>query len=109
MRLFDGGDVAPRRLSLIKTSGGVGGGVDMFDSSRGGARVIRPLDFVTHRHTFQILFRQIKLRGRFHNSDDILYVYCVCVFQSFSVYYERYFVTLKTPRFKKMHRRSHTM
>lgn len=51
MRLFDGRDVAPRRLSLIKTSGGVGGRVDMFDSSRGGARVIRALDFVTHRHT----------------------------------------------------------
>lgn len=52
MRLFDGGDVAPRRLSLIKTSGGVGSAVDMFDSGRGGVRVIRPLDFVTHRHTF---------------------------------------------------------
>lgn len=37
MRLFDGGDVAPRRLSLIKTSGGAGGRVDMFDSGRGGA------------------------------------------------------------------------
>lgn len=37
MRLFDGGDVAPWRLSLIKTSGGAGGRVDMFDSSSGGA------------------------------------------------------------------------
>lgn len=87
--------MAPRRLSLIKTSGGVGGGLDMFDSSRGGARVIRPLDFVTHRHTFQILFKQIQLRKKFHNGTDILYIYCV-LFSVFSVYYEKYFVSLKT-------------
>lgn len=63
----------------------------MFDSSKGGARVIRALDLVTHRHTFQILFRQIQLRRKFYNRNDIYSVF----FSLFLGYYERYFVSLK--------------